>query len=64
MNSTKLSIATTLAAALIASPATAYAESVPSPDEVTTAHRAGLAEWALDDHPSDRSQPNRRIGLG
>jgi hypothetical protein len=27
-------------------------------------HRAGLAEWALDDHPSDRSQPNRRIGLG
>ena len=34
MNRTKLSVATTLAAALIASPATAYADPIPSPDEV------------------------------
>jgi hypothetical protein len=34
MNWTKLSVATTLAAALIASPATAYADAVPTPDEV------------------------------
>ena len=34
MNWTKLSVATTLAAALIVSPATAYADPVPTPDEV------------------------------
>jgi hypothetical protein len=34
MNWTKLSVATTLEAALIASPATAYADRVPTPDEV------------------------------
>jgi hypothetical protein len=34
MNWTKLSVATTLVAALIASPATAYADPVPTPDEV------------------------------
>jgi hypothetical protein len=34
MNWTKLSVATTLAAALIASPATAYADDVPSVDEL------------------------------
>ena len=34
MNRTKLSVATTLAAALIASSATAYADPIPSPDEV------------------------------
>jgi hypothetical protein len=34
MNWTKLSLATTLAAALIASPATAYADPAPTPDEV------------------------------
>ena len=33
MNWTKLSVATTLAAALIASPATAYADPVPTVDE-------------------------------
>jgi hypothetical protein len=36
MNWTKLSIATTLAAALIASPATAYADPVPTVDEVVS----------------------------
>jgi hypothetical protein len=34
MNWTKLSVATTLGAALIASPATAYADPIPTPDEV------------------------------
>jgi hypothetical protein len=34
VNWTKLSVATTMAAALIASPATAYADHVPSPDDV------------------------------
>jgi hypothetical protein len=34
MNWTELSVATMLAAALIASPATAYADPVPTPDEV------------------------------
>jgi hypothetical protein len=34
VNWTKLSVATTLAAALIASPATAYADPVPTPDQV------------------------------
>jgi hypothetical protein len=37
MNWTKLSIATTLAAVLIASPATAYADPVPTVDEVLAA---------------------------
>jgi hypothetical protein len=43
MNWTKLSIATTLAAALITTPATAYADPVPTPDEVV-AILAGLTD--------------------
>jgi len=37
MNWTKLSLATSLAAALIVSPATAYADPVPTADEVVAA---------------------------
>jgi hypothetical protein len=43
MNWTKLSVVPTLASALIASPATAYADPVPTPDEVV-AVLAGLTD--------------------